>query len=294
MGTISKAGFTGAYLDPVTCVYPLGNGYRWYLPGLMRFNARDSLSPFSAGGINRYVYCAADPANHRDPSGHMMMEAEEFVAAEHAAEYTSRTDYEAARTAHSGALAAHLANPDTRPQPGLFRFDERYEQQRYDEELAAERVRQALERQRREQQRRDEERAAQEAHQARLARTANALQVDGPPPPFADLMEWAEANPQQGQGNRPDSRSFLRAFVNSLDRKSLTVLDLKDYNPNALARKAGFLEYPQKSVTYLASMRNAIWRSARLTKDPKIYKEQRLFGRVLNIDVQERPEFENR
>jgi RHS repeat-associated protein len=69
MSTISKTGFTGAYQDPVTAAYPLGNGYRWYLPGLMRFNTPDSLSPFGAGGVNAYAYCAADPANHTDPSG---------------------------------------------------------------------------------------------------------------------------------------------------------------------------------------------------------------------------------
>ncbi|WP_116137777.1 RHS repeat-associated core domain-containing protein [Trinickia diaoshuihuensis] len=64
--------FTGAYLEPAIHGYPLGNGYRWYLPGLMRFNAPDHLSPFGRGGVNPYVYCAADPVNHRDPSGHMI------------------------------------------------------------------------------------------------------------------------------------------------------------------------------------------------------------------------------
>jgi RHS repeat-associated protein len=38
--------FTGAYADAITAGYPLGNGYRWYLPGLMRFNAPDEDSPF--------------------------------------------------------------------------------------------------------------------------------------------------------------------------------------------------------------------------------------------------------
>jgi RHS repeat-associated protein len=71
MGTISKNGFTGAYLDPVASAYPLGNGYRWYLPGLMCFNAPDTLSPFGAGGINPYLYCDADPVNSSDPTGHM-------------------------------------------------------------------------------------------------------------------------------------------------------------------------------------------------------------------------------
>jgi len=64
-------GFTGAYRDCVTFATPLGNGYRWYLPWLMRFAAPDSWSPFGAGGIHAYAYCAADPINRSDRSGHM-------------------------------------------------------------------------------------------------------------------------------------------------------------------------------------------------------------------------------
>jgi RHS repeat-associated protein len=71
MGDTIKTGFTGAYLDPVTAAYPLGNGYRWYLPGLMRFNAPDTVSPFGAGGINPYAYCVEDPINRIDPMGHV-------------------------------------------------------------------------------------------------------------------------------------------------------------------------------------------------------------------------------
>lgn len=63
-------GFTGAYLDSLTAAYPLGNGYRWYLPDLMRFNAPDELSPFGEGGPNPYAYCADDPVNCTDPTGH--------------------------------------------------------------------------------------------------------------------------------------------------------------------------------------------------------------------------------
>ncbi|ANN67447.1 hypothetical protein BAU06_15085 [Bordetella bronchialis] len=37
----------------------------------MRFNAEDDFSPFGLGGINAYTYCAGDPVNHSDPSGHM-------------------------------------------------------------------------------------------------------------------------------------------------------------------------------------------------------------------------------
>lgn len=71
---VSRLGFTGAYLDPAVSGYVLGNGYRWYLPSLMRFAAPDDWSPFEAGGINPYVYCAANPIAGTDPTGHMFFE----------------------------------------------------------------------------------------------------------------------------------------------------------------------------------------------------------------------------
>lgn len=64
-------GFNGERCDPVSGGYHLGNGYRAYNPVLMRFNCPDSLSPFGEGGINPYAYCAGDPVNFTDPSGHM-------------------------------------------------------------------------------------------------------------------------------------------------------------------------------------------------------------------------------
>lgn len=36
----------------------------------MRFHSPDILSPFGAGGIHAYAYCAGDPINHVDPTGH--------------------------------------------------------------------------------------------------------------------------------------------------------------------------------------------------------------------------------
>lgn len=71
----SLAGFNGERIDPISGVYHLGNGYRAYNPALMRFNCPDSMSPFGAGGINPYVYCAGDPINHMDPSGHLSWQA---------------------------------------------------------------------------------------------------------------------------------------------------------------------------------------------------------------------------
>ena len=63
-------GFNGERMDPVSGHYHLGNGYRAYSPELMRFTCPDSMSPFGAGGINSYAYCAGDPVNHADPTGH--------------------------------------------------------------------------------------------------------------------------------------------------------------------------------------------------------------------------------
>jgi RHS repeat-associated protein len=70
--------YDGEPLDPVTGCYNLGNGYRVYHPDLRRFLVRDNLSPFDAGGINPYTYCAGDPINYVDPSGHMLMYGAEF------------------------------------------------------------------------------------------------------------------------------------------------------------------------------------------------------------------------
>lgn len=63
-------GFHGDYPHWLHGWYAKGNGYRWYLPQLMRFSAPDSLSPFSVGGINSYAYAGNDPVNRSDPSGH--------------------------------------------------------------------------------------------------------------------------------------------------------------------------------------------------------------------------------
>lgn len=64
-------GYNGERSDPLSGVYHLGNGYRAYNPVLMRFTCPDALSPFGAGGINPYAYCAGDPVNHADPTGHL-------------------------------------------------------------------------------------------------------------------------------------------------------------------------------------------------------------------------------
>ncbi|TDR79691.1 RHS repeat-associated core domain-containing protein [Paludibacterium purpuratum] len=70
---LTVLGFNGELLDPVSGSYHLGNGTRAYNPILMRFNTPDGYgySPFGAGGLNPYAYCAGDPINRSDPSGHL-------------------------------------------------------------------------------------------------------------------------------------------------------------------------------------------------------------------------------
>ncbi|WP_409269630.1 RHS repeat-associated core domain-containing protein [Pseudomonas sp. KCJK9044] len=62
-------GFCGYPQDPITLCHFLGNGYRAYSPGLMRFLFSDDASPFGEGGINSYCYCGGDPINRIDSSG---------------------------------------------------------------------------------------------------------------------------------------------------------------------------------------------------------------------------------
>ncbi|WP_238217446.1 RHS repeat-associated core domain-containing protein [Pseudomonas sp. PAGU 2196] len=64
-------GFTGEARARLPAGYLLGNGYRLFINGLMRFSSPDSLSPFSTGGLNAYAYCNGDPVNNSDPTGHM-------------------------------------------------------------------------------------------------------------------------------------------------------------------------------------------------------------------------------
>lgn len=64
-------GFHGDRYDPLTGIYPLGQGYRSYGPTLMRFHKPDDLSPFGQGGFNAYAYCNCDPLNYRDDTGHV-------------------------------------------------------------------------------------------------------------------------------------------------------------------------------------------------------------------------------
>jgi len=97
-------GYTGAYQDLVTGTYPLGNGYRTFLPGHMRFASPDDWSPFGPGGPNPYTYCAADPINRKDPSGHVPVGSVEEFVTELVSTETRRAEQEAA-----SAIAAEQA-----------------------------------------------------------------------------------------------------------------------------------------------------------------------------------------
>ena len=73
-GTHGQAGqarsrYAGERIETHPGWYLLGT--RPYDPALRRFLAPDAMSPFDAGGVNRYTYCSGDPINRVDPSGHV-------------------------------------------------------------------------------------------------------------------------------------------------------------------------------------------------------------------------------
>lgn len=68
---LTVLGFNGEALIAQHLGYALGQGYRFFSPASMRFNAPDHLSPFAEGGLNAYSYCKGDPINYVDPSGRM-------------------------------------------------------------------------------------------------------------------------------------------------------------------------------------------------------------------------------
>ncbi|WP_312320963.1 RHS repeat-associated core domain-containing protein [Stenotrophomonas sp.] len=70
-GAETEPAFNGELLDAASGCYLLGAvHHRPYSPRLGIFLAADGLSPFGAGGLNSYAYCAGDPVNRSDPTGH--------------------------------------------------------------------------------------------------------------------------------------------------------------------------------------------------------------------------------
>jgi len=65
----SSLGFNGELCEASMGWYILGNGYRAYNPGLMRFHSPDTFSPFGKGGLNAYTYCGGEPVMRKDPTG---------------------------------------------------------------------------------------------------------------------------------------------------------------------------------------------------------------------------------
>lgn len=67
-----RLAYNGELLDQASGCYLLGAGHhRPYSPTLHYFLAPDALSPFYEGGVNSYAYCAGDPINRMDPTGHI-------------------------------------------------------------------------------------------------------------------------------------------------------------------------------------------------------------------------------
>lgn len=66
---MSHLGFNGELREARMGWYLLGNGYRAYNPGLMRFHSPDAFSPFGEGGLNAYMYCGGEPVMNEDPTG---------------------------------------------------------------------------------------------------------------------------------------------------------------------------------------------------------------------------------
>ena len=92
-------------------LYRLGN--RLYSPRLRRFLSADPLSPFGAGGLNRYAYCGGDPVNRIDPTGNSWLDwlgaALGIVGAVVGTVVTGGALLGAAAVAATGSLAAAMS-----------------------------------------------------------------------------------------------------------------------------------------------------------------------------------------
>jgi RHS repeat-associated protein len=71
-GSVNQFLYTGQRADAETGLMALGNGERYYSPGLGRFIQQDSFTgmAMSAQSMNRYAYVQNNPLRYRDPTGH--------------------------------------------------------------------------------------------------------------------------------------------------------------------------------------------------------------------------------
>ncbi|WP_161492856.1 RHS repeat-associated core domain-containing protein [Pseudomonas putida] len=85
--------FNGEILDTPTDCYLLGS-YRLASPAIYIFYSEDDQSPFGKGGLNSKAYCAGDPVNNVDPTGHFPV---------------SRLLYPALAIGAAASIATHIA-----------------------------------------------------------------------------------------------------------------------------------------------------------------------------------------
>ena len=110
----ARTGFVGEVAEADSGHYFLGD--RIYAPSLRRFLSCDTVSPFGAGGLNRYAYCAGDPLNRVDPTGNswlpVLFSALGFIGALAGAIATGGA-LSGAVAAAGGGLAAAVSTPTT-------------------------------------------------------------------------------------------------------------------------------------------------------------------------------------
>ena len=106
-GGMGVLGFNGEVREAHVGWYLLGNGYRAFNPGFMRFCSPDDRSPFGAGRINTYAYCGGDPVSFTDPTGHVfgLGRLGKFIS-----RLFGRTSKTAAKTAQSAPVSQGVSH----------------------------------------------------------------------------------------------------------------------------------------------------------------------------------------